>query len=185
MGIGIYGYKELTSIPNPMHNAMKNRVTLLPVLLLAGAFLATGCKQSMVITDVDYAQPIETVLQPDSEGMVHDRQHGLSFSILPLQYAETGDSASVTTGEVRMIRSRQGFYYLTASSWKNVYLFQPDKSSLRLERRIFISEEGIRRPAFNQREPHIELINRESGESYRLSIDGIVQPESKTAEEAG
>ncbi|MDZ7693740.1 MAG: hypothetical protein U5K69_21910 [Balneolaceae bacterium] len=71
--------------------------------LAFAVLLFAGCKQSMVISDVNYSQPIETVLTPNEEGVVEDIQHGISFNILPLQYIETQDTSSVTTQEVRMI----------------------------------------------------------------------------------
>lgn len=164
---------------------IRHRATLLPLVLLAGIILLGGCKQSMVISDVQYAQPIESVLSPDDRGVIKDPDSGLSFNILPLQYAETGDTASVSTGEVRLIRGQEGHYYVTAPSYRHVYVLRPLENSLKLERRILISEEGIARPAFNQREPYVVLLNRQTGESYRLSSSGIVQSQPETTAEAG
>ncbi len=155
-------------------------------LLLAGAFLAAGCGPSLVISEVDYSQPIESVTSPNSSGQVEIPRQGLSFNILPLQHAETGDSSSVTTEEIRIIRGQEGFYYVTAPSYTHVYLFKPERSKLVLERRIRISENGMENPAFNQRKPYVVLINRDTGRSYHLDSDGIVkQSNSQKADEAG
>ena len=146
----------------------------------------SGCKQQgMVISKVDYSQPIETVLEPNNKGMVHDVQHGIKFSVMPLQYAETQDTSSVTTDQVRMIRSSEGYYYITASGYKNVYVMEPEAGKLELVKKIQVSEKGIAKPAFNQREPYIQLVSQATGESYTLSAEGVAkQKENKSRKEA-
>lgn len=144
--------------------------------------LFAGCKQAMVISDVDYAQPIETVLIPNEEGTVQDIQHGLTFNILPLQYEETQDSSSVTTEEIRIIRGSEGFYYITAPGYSHVYVMSPEENSLKMEHKIKINEEGISQPAFNQRDPYIQLLNRETNEVYSLTPEGMREEfETETA----
>ena len=160
-----------------------SNINILSVLVLCGLTVFMGCSQALTISDVDYAQPIETVLQPSEEGVISDVQHGLSFNILPIQYAETGDTTSVTTEEVRMIRGREGFYYITASGYQHVYVMEPEERSLKLKKKIMIREEGISQPAFNQRNPYVQLLNRETGENYALSAEGIRQPEEDTKKE--
>ncbi|MDR8390934.1 hypothetical protein NC796_07285 [Aliifodinibius sp. S!AR15-10] len=143
--------------------------------------LFAGCKQSMVISDVNYSQPIETVLTPNENGVVEDVQHGLSFNILPLQYAETEDTSSVTTREVRMIRGKEGFYYITAAGYSNVYVMAPEKNQLKLKKKIKISEEGIEQPAFNQRDTYVQLLNRETEDTYMLTEEGVKQTDQELA----
>jgi hypothetical protein len=152
--------------------------TITAVILMAGMFL-TGCKQSMVISKVDYSQSIESVLTPDEDGTVQDMQHGLSFNIKPLQYAETQDTSSVTTEQVRYIRGKEGFYYITAPNYKNVYVMAPEKNKLKLREKLTVSESGISMPALNQREEYIQLVNRESGESWRVNPQSIQKESSQ------
>lgn len=156
---------------------MKSLNTILAIYLGAILLLSAGCRQSMVIRNVDYSQPIETVLVPDEEGVVQDIQHGLKFSILPLQYAETQDTSSVTTNEIRMIRGQEGFYYITAPGYMNVYVMAPEKNGLKLKKKIVISQRGISEPAFNQRKSYIQLLNRETNETYLLTVNGIQKSE--------
>lgn len=153
-----------------------NQVASLVLLCIAVVF--TGCKQSLVISEVDYSQPVEAVLEADDNGTVEDVQQGLKFNVLPLQYAETGDTTSVTVDEIRLIRGMEGYYYITASNFKHVYVMSPDKSSLKLEKQIAISEEGISEPAFNQRDPYVQLLNRSTGEVYVLTEEGVQESES-------
>lgn len=162
---------------------MKRFSNLFGMFILIAGFMLAGCKQTLVISKVDYSQPIETVLTPNENGHVTDAGNNISFNMLPLQYQETRDTTSVTTKEVRMIRGRNGFYYITASGYQNVYVMAPDKGSLKLEKKIQINKEGVRDPAFNQRNPYVQLLNKSTGETYALTQKGIAKP--KTNKEEG
>ena len=162
---------------------MKSFNTCALGLLLTIVFM-TGCKQSMVISKVDYSQSIESVLTPNEEGIVEDVEHGLKFSIMPLQYAESQDTSSVTTKEVRYIRGQEGYYYITAPNYRNVYVMTPENSSLKLEKKLEVAENGISQPAFNQRTSYIQLLNLSSGESWKLNPEGVVK-ESQMAKNNG
>lgn len=151
------------------------------VVLTVSFFSLLGCKQSMVISKVDYSQAIESVLEPNEKGMVNDQEHGLKFSMMPLQYAETGDTTSVTTPEIRYIRGESGLYYVTAPTYKHVYLMTPEKHKLTLENKIKINEVGIDKPAFNQRDNYVQLVNRTTGERYKLTPEGMTKEEMATS----
>lgn len=154
-------------------------------MLLLGAVLVTGCKQSMVISKVDYSQSIESVLQPNEDGVVKDVRHGLTFNIKPLQYAETRDTSSVTVEQVRFIRGKEGFYYITAPDFKNVYVMSPEKGKLKLTKKLAVSESGLSEPALNQRTSHIQLLSRETGESWKLFPEGAEKEKSQMADKEG
>jgi len=155
----------------------------LKALLLICVTVFMGCSQALVISEVDYSQPIESVLQTNEKGMVNDVKSGLSFNILPLQYVETQDTSSVTTEEVRMIRGKEGYYYITSPGYQNVFVMAPEKGTLKLKNRILIKEGGISKPAFNQRNPYVQLLNRETGENYALTVKGIQQPDENNNSE--
>lgn len=152
---------------------------------VAAALLVAGCKQSMVISKVDYSHSIESVVTPDENGVVEDGQHGLKFNIKPLQYAETQDTSSVTTDQVRYIRGQEGYYYITAPNYKNVYVMAPDKGTLKLKKKLEVSESGLDQPALNQRLSHIQLLNLASGESWKLNPDGIQKEQSQMVKQEG
>lgn len=160
-------------------------INYLSFLALLSGLLLAGCKQSLVISDVNYAQPIETVLTPDEDGVVKDHKSGFSFNIMPLQYAETEDTSSVTTEQVRYIRSNNGFYYITAPEYKNVYVMAPGEHQLKLENTIRISEEGIAEPALNQRKEYIQLVDRSTGAAWALNTKGIQEGESIASNKRG
>ncbi len=160
---------------------MKSLIQTIPAIGLIAVLSLTGCKQSMVISKVDYSQSIESVLTPNEDGVVRDVQHGLTFNIKPLQYAEMQDTSSVTTSQVRYIRGKEGFYYITAPNYKNVYVMIPEKGRLKLEKKLKISETGLEQPALNQRTSHIQLINQSSGEAWKLNPESVEKQESQMA----
>lgn len=153
-------------------------------LLALAVLIISGCKQSsMVISKVDYSQPIESVLTPDEEGVVEDVKHGLKFNMLPLQYMETQDTTSVTTSELRLIRGSEGLFYITAPTYRHVYLMTPKESALEFRKKMRISEIGLNQPAFNQRDGYVELVSRATGERYRLTPDDMEKEELTTNSE--
>ncbi len=147
-------------------NQVRNLITVVSLLLL------TACSSSLVIKNVDFAQPIETVLTPNSKGVVNDVRDGLTFDAMPLQYAETKDTSSVTIPAIRMIRGHDGYYFITAKGFNNVYIMAPSNGTLKLHKKILITKEGLSSPAFNQRMPYVQLIDGSSA-SYDLTKDGI------------
>lgn len=152
---------------------------------VTAVLLVAGCKQSMVISKVDYSQSIESVVTPDENGVVEDGRHGLKFNIKPLQYAETQDTSSVTTDQVRYIRGQEGYYYITAPNYKNVYVMASEKGTLKLKKKLEVSESGLVKPAMNQRATHIQLVNLASGESWKLNPERIKKEQSQMVKRKG
>lgn len=143
-----------------------NKQRFLHILFsLAILLSATACGPSLILQNVDYSQPIESVLVPDSELIVHDQRYGVKFSIAPLLAEEN----LTEVDEIRMIRNRAGFYFVTASGFNNVYVFTPGESIFELAEKMLITESGLSQPAFNQRETYIELIDRNTGETFNLN----------------
>ena len=68
-----------------------------------------------------------------------------------------------------------GYYFITANKFKNVYVFKADDGELVLENKILISESGMETPAMNQRKPFVELIDGDK--TYNLTRDGIDRTE--------
>ncbi len=80
--------------------------------------------------------------------------------------------------KVRLIRSSEGYYFLTGPRFKNVYVFESGEAELSLKTKIEVSKGGLANPALNQRPPNIELVD---GDSFRklLSSDDIVEGKKK------
>lgn len=150
-------------------NAMKStlQVLLLCVLMVG----SVSCGPSLVIQNVDYSQPLESVLTPDSENMVHDQRYAIKFSVAPI--LETEGASSVN--EIHLIRNHNGYYFVTANEFQNVYVFAPGEGELELENTIEFVETPLGEPAFNQREGYVELVDLSTDEIYRLDHEGIIE----------
>lgn len=137
--------------------------------ILAFMLIMTGCGSSLVIQNVDYSQPLESVLSPDSDGQIHDNRYAIQFSIAPILEYEGSEGVD----EIRLIRNANGFYFVIADGFNNVYIFEPGEGELSLHEEVELPDGPISEPAFNQRNTHIELINQSSGQTYNLDQNGI------------
>ncbi|MEX0646554.1 MAG: hypothetical protein WEA56_00830 [Balneolaceae bacterium] len=138
------------------------------LLCVALLFGAAACGPSLVIQDVDYSQPIESVLAPDANNEVHDQRYAIKFNISSI--LENEGTSSID--EIRLIRNRAGYYFVTANGFNSVYVFEPGENELKLKTEIELSEDGLGQPAFNLRNGNIELLDRDSGDTYNLDQNG-------------
>lgn len=134
-----------------------------------------ACGPSLVIHNVDYSQPIESVVAPGEDNIVHDQRYAISFSIAPLLTEEGISSVE----EVRIIRNNMGYYFVTAAGFSNVYVMEPAEGELGLKTKILIGQSGLEQPVFNQRGDHIELIDRSTGQTYQVNEEGIREEETQ------
>jgi hypothetical protein len=148
------------------------RPNLITLSLCVALFFGTvACGPSIVLQQVDYAQPIESVISTHSNNDVHDRRYAVKFNISPVLEEEGMDSVD----QVRLIRNSAGYYFLTAAGFSSVYVFKPGENELKLETKINISGDGLNQPAFNQRSGLIELVDLGTGETYNLDQNGRIQ----------
>ena len=136
--------------------------------LLFGLFAACS---ALFLQPANFAWPIESVLPVDENGMVSDERYSLSFDTKALFYEEFNDSSSYNEKEIRILRDVNGFYFVTANKFNNVYVFKMNYGAMVLENKIFISEFGVENPALNQRVPYVELIDGDR--SLYLTNTGI------------
>ena len=129
------------------------------IILFLFLILIIAACSVLTLQPANFGWPIESVLPVDDNGKVTDDRYSLEVNTVGLFFEEFRDSLSYKGKEVRMIRDNQGFYFITASNFKNVYVFKADEGALKLEKKIFISEFGLKNPAFNQRDPYIELLD--------------------------
>lgn len=141
-------------------------------------FFAGGCA-SLVLKPAEFGWPVETVLKADNNGMVVEKRYSFSFNSRDLFLAETGDSSAFMGKELRVIRSNDGYYFMTANNFKNVYVFRADEGSFILQNKIAVSDSiGMKNPAFNQRPPYIELLYDINKKVY-LDKSGINAEDNK------
>jgi hypothetical protein len=111
------------------------------------------------------------VLKIDNNGFVKEDRNSISFDTKALFLEETEDSLGYAGKTLHLIRNHEGFYFMTAVDFKNVYVFTVEESAFSLENKIQINETGLKNPAFNQRKPFIELLD--DGITYKLSSEAI------------
>ena len=129
------------------------------LILFLFLILITAACSVLTLQPANFSWPLESVLSVDDNGKVAEDRYSIEVNTIGLFFEEFQDSLSYKGKEVRMIRDNQGFYFMTASNFKNVYVFKADEGTLKLEEKIFISEFGLQTPAFNQRNPYIELVD--------------------------
>ncbi len=141
--------------------------------LLFIPLFAAGCS-SVILKPVDFSWPIEDVLKVNEKGFITEERYTFSVNVKPLFQEEFADSNLALGKEVRIIRDKAGYYYITASNFKNVYLFMPVEGGMKLEETVTISEkQGLSNPIFNQKSPNIELLD--GSNKYLLNSNGMVR----------
>jgi len=105
--------------------------------------------------------------------MVAENRFAVAFSITALVAHERGESQSPAGLTVRVIRDREGYYYITAPQFKSVYVFTAVDGTMKQSRKIEIGETEMTDPKFNQRDTFIELVNGQT--KLSLTKDGIME----------
>ncbi len=126
---------------------------------------------SLTLKPAKFAWPVEAVLKADANGVVEETRYSLSFSIKQIHLSEFNDSTNVEAKEIRILRNINGYYFITGEKFKNVYVFESDHGSLSLINKIHVSDNGLQKPALNQRPPYVELID--GNNKYELTSKGI------------
>lgn len=138
----------------------------------AALIIFTGCS-TVILKPVDFAWPVESVLNVNQNGNVDLKRYSLTFDTKELFLDETGDSSGYMNKELRIIRDTKGYYFMVSNNFKNVYVFNSKDGTFRLNNKIEISDSaGIKNPALNQRQPYIQLIYNDNKEVY-LDNNGI------------
>lgn len=135
--------------------------------------LLSGCA-ALILSPADFSWPIENAIKVDEKGFIKEDRYTFSINIKPIFYEEFKDSNLALGKEIRIIRNYTGYYFITASNFKNVYVLMPVEGGMKLINKITISEkEPLNSPAFNQKSPNIELID--GTKKYLLNHKGIVR----------
>ena len=138
-----------------------------PLFLLL--IIAAACS-TLKLQQADFAWPVESVLFVNDDGMVTEDRYSISFDARGLFFEEFQDSSVFKGKKIRIIRDVNGFYFITAEKFKNVYVFKMDYGAMILDNKISVSETGVTNPALNQRPPYIVLID--DSKSIYLTITG-------------
>ncbi len=147
------------------------------ILYASALLLFAGCS-GLTLAPSDFSWPVESELTADKNGMVQEDRYHLKFSVNPLLFAEFQDSSKVNGKTFRIIRDREGYYYVTGPGFKNVYVFEHKAKGLTQSAKIMVNETGLKSPAFNNRPPYIQLLNGRD-KPVLLTKDGVQAPDEK------
>jgi hypothetical protein len=142
---------------------------VLPIALIA----LSGCS-SLRLENVDFGWPVENVVTVTDRNTIEEGRYIVSCNVASLAQEEFQDSTALRGQSLRLLRSSEGYYFVTGPKFKNVYVFKSGPRELSLESKIEVSKSGLKSPALNQRPPYVELLD---GESFRrlLTSDDIVE----------
>ena len=150
---------------------------ILITLSVSSLLLLAACS-SLRIENVNYGWPVESVLTVSDGNMIDEGRYVVSCRVSKIAEEEFQDSTALRGAKIRLIRSSEGFYFLTGPRFKNVYVLQSGPSELTLKTKIEVSRSGLADPALNQRSPYIELLDGETFQKL-LSSDEIVEGKKK------
>ena len=145
------------------------------ILILTSMFTSLamiGCS-SLQLQPADFSWAAEEIVEVGTKGMVDAKRYSVAFTVTPLLAKEfAADSvAAKNTTEIRLIRDKAGFYYLTGKKFKNVYVLTQSDGALAVSSTIVISaEKAMDDPKFDQKDSYIELWNGK--EKYQLTKGG-------------
>jgi hypothetical protein len=147
---------------------LKHGIALL--LLVVTAFACS----TLTLKQAEYAWPIENALKVDAKGNIIEQRYSFTLNVKPLFFEEFKDSTNYIGKEIRIIRDKAGYYFITSKNFKNVYVFKSIESGMELENKILISElKGLTAPAFNQKAPNVELLDNPN--KYLLNYKGLMR----------
>ncbi len=156
----------------------KSLSSLLPLLASVLSIMMGACA-SLSLTNVDFAWPVESSLPVNNTNSVEDGRYAVAFNVAPLATEEFQDSSALKSKSLRILRNSNGYYFVTAAGFRNVYVLSPGEGILRVKKKISIGKnaEGqelrLDNPALNQRPPYVELVDGQM--KYILSPDGMVE----------
>jgi hypothetical protein len=143
-------------------------------LAAAGALVVLSSCAGLQLDRVNFAWPVESVVTVSPTNTIEDVRYGVVAGVASLAQEEFQDSTALRGMPLRLLRSSEGYYFVTGPRFKHVYVFAPGAYRLTLNASIAVSESGLRAPALNQRPPYVELLD---GDTFRrlLTSDDIVE----------
>jgi|WetSurMetagenome_2_1015567.scaffolds.fasta_scaffold281393_2 hypothetical protein len=144
------------------------------VFCAVGVLLSLESCAGFKLENVDFGWPVESVVTVSPGNRIEEVRYAVTANVAPIALAEFQDSTALRGAKLRILRSSEGFYFVTGPKFKNVYVFASDASTLSLYSTIHLFDLGMHDPALNQRPPYVELID---GQNFRrlLSNSDIVE----------
>ena len=136
------------------------------------SIVLVGCS-SLQLQPADFSWAAEEIIEVGSKGMVDAKRYSVAFTVTPLLAKEFAEDsmAAKNTKEIRLIRDKAGFYYLTGKKFKSVYVLVQSEGALAVNNTLTISaEKPMDDPKFDQKDSYIELWNGK--EKFQLNKGG-------------
>jgi len=136
------------------------------------SIVLVGCS-SLQLQPADFSWAAEEIIEVGSKGMVDAKRYSVAFTVTPLLAKEFAEDsmAAKNTKEIRLIRDKAGFYYLTGKKFKSVYVLVQSEGALAVNNTLTISaEKPMDDPKFDQKDSYIELWNGK--EKFQLTKGG-------------
>ena len=116
------------------------------ILTCAAAVLVSSCS-TLKLDRVDFGWPVESAVTVNNANIFEDVRYSVTGGVSALAMEEFQDSTALKGANLRLIRSSEGYYFVTGPRFKHVYVFSPGKASLSLTSAIAVSETGLKNPA--------------------------------------
>jgi len=149
------------------------RFSIVGLLSVAATATLVSCA-SLKIENVDFGWPVESVVTVGEDNVAQDKRYSVAFPTAALAMEEFQNPDALRGAKLRVIRSKEGYYFVTGPKFRNVYVFEPGEGMLTQEGKILVSETGLKDPALNNRPPHVELVD---GDAFKkvLTASGILE----------
>ncbi|MFA5834188.1 MAG: hypothetical protein WDA22_12005 [Bacteroidota bacterium] len=134
---------------------------VLVLISIIASLTIIGCS-SLQLQPADFAWAAEEIVEVGAKGMVDAKRYSVAFNVTALLAKEfaTDSAAAKDTKEIRLIRDKAGFYYLTGKKFKNVYVLAQGDGALSVSNTLVISvEKTMDDPKFDQKDTYVELWN--------------------------
>lgn len=143
------------------------------LLLLIPGVVLVACS-TLTLENVNFGWPVESVVTVNRNGSFEELRYGVSASVTPIAVSEFQDSTALGGTQLRLLRSAEGYYFITGPRFHHVYVFAPGPRQLTMTSSIEVSKDGLKNPALNQRPPHVELVD-DAGFVRLLTSTDIVE----------
>jgi len=149
-------------------------------LICAITVLLASCSP-LTLNNVDFGWPVESVVTVGNDNMIQERRYGLALNVAGLATEEFADSNALKRASLRVLRSQEGYYYITGRQFKHVYVLKPGAAELVAKSKIKVGEHGLHNPALNLRPPHVVLLDENGVRVYLDSDDVVKNPRGELA----
>ena len=100
-------------------------IRLVKICFAPAALLVFSSCSSLKMDYVDFGWPVESVVTVSSVNKIEDLRYSVSAWVAGLAQEEFQDSTALHGAKLRLLRSSEGYYFLTGPRFKHVYVFSP------------------------------------------------------------